>query len=281
MSSAGDTGRASSSRPRARALTNKHVIDEYEKFKNATDEGRVRRLLTALKEVYAVKRDQTGRPVADKEGRPEMDPDVIALIDQVETRTRTSNRSSWSTSARSTTRRTCSIRARGSTWRRSASTGRADRPLRPQRAEQGGQASRGRGPRISRRLPAGGDRRGAGGRGGQVKTGVARRTAVREGEPPGLRSRRAAFELTPTPGQISVVQQETGGIVQRPAHGAPIRPGNSGGPLVFREGEQAGVVYGINTLYLKGGFPGLRRLPGGADAGGAGDRSQDPRPAER
>lgn len=51
-----------------------------------------------------------------------------------------------------------------------------------------------------------------------------------------------------------MVQQETGGIYNA-QHTAPIRPGNSGGPLVFREGEQAGVVYGINTLYLKEDSP--------------------------
>ncbi|QDU39212.1 serine endoprotease [Maioricimonas rarisocia] len=59
----------------------------------------------------------------------------------------------------------------------------------------------------------------------------------------------SAFEVNTTPGEITIVQKETGDVhlVQ---HTAVVRPGNSGGPLVLRRGGMAGVVLGINTLIL-------------------------------
>ncbi|MFG0336151.1 MAG: trypsin-like peptidase domain-containing protein, partial [Maioricimonas sp. JB049] len=64
----------------------------------------------------------------------------------------------------------------------------------------------------------------------------------------------SAFEVNTTPGEITIVQKETGDVhlVQ---HTAVVRPGNSGGPLVLRRGGMAGVVLGINTLILTDDSP--------------------------
>ncbi|AMV18224.1 GYF domain-containing protein [Planctomyces sp. SH-PL14] len=240
--------------PEGHALTNKHVIDEYEKFENATDEGRVRRLLTSLKEVYAVKRDGTGRPVADKDGRPELDPDVIALIDQVETRIGHvepvlvvyfgSQHYPADLLYSSTRFDMAAIRI--------------DRPDQTAHFALSGQS---KAAKLSEVVAFGYP-----GVSQRAVTDEERAVVAAKSKPESLGEllfgkeshrdsfKASAFELTPTPGQISVVQQETGGIYNV-QHTAPIRPGNSGGPLVFREGEQAGVVYGINTLYLKEDSP--------------------------
>ncbi|WP_237228629.1 GYF domain-containing protein [Rubinisphaera sp. JC750] len=59
----------------------------------------------------------------------------------------------------------------------------------------------------------------------------------------------SAFDFVQTPGEVSVVQKETGDIYNI-QHTAAIRQGNSGGPLVYREGQSAGTVVGINTIFL-------------------------------
>ncbi len=64
----------------------------------------------------------------------------------------------------------------------------------------------------------------------------------------------SAFKLVHTGGEVSVVQQESGKneIIQ---HTAFVRQGNSGGPLVLREGSKAGVVVGVNTMVLRDASP--------------------------
>lgn len=64
----------------------------------------------------------------------------------------------------------------------------------------------------------------------------------------------SAFDFVQTPGEVSVVQKETGDIYNI-QHTAAIRQGNSGGPLVYREGNTAGTVVGINTIFLSHDAP--------------------------
>lgn len=57
----------------------------------------------------------------------------------------------------------------------------------------------------------------------------------------------SAYNYVSTAGTISVIQEEAGGVFNA-QHTAKISSGNSGGPLVFRGGTTSGVVFGINTL---------------------------------
>lgn len=66
--------------------------------------------------------------------------------------------------------------------------------------------------------------------------------------------KNSAFDFVQTPGEVSVVQKETGDIFNI-QHTAAIRQGNSGGPLVYREGKTAGTVVGINTIFLSHDAP--------------------------
>ncbi|HCS51629.1 GYF domain-containing protein [Rubinisphaera sp.] len=59
----------------------------------------------------------------------------------------------------------------------------------------------------------------------------------------------SAFDFVQTPGEVSVVQKEAGDVYNV-QHTAAIRQGNSGGPLVYRKGNSAGTVIGINTSFL-------------------------------
>jgi len=59
--------------------------------------------------------------------------------------------------------------------------------------------------------------------------------------------KESALEVNATAGEVNVIQQEAGGIYNI-QHDATIRSGNSGGPLVLQEGDKAGVVFAINTL---------------------------------
>ncbi|MDB5345067.1 MAG: serine endoprotease [Schlesneria sp.] len=60
-----------------------------------------------------------------------------------------------------------------------------------------------------------------------------------------------SFEVSTTSGEVEQIQEETGGIVHA-KHSARISWGNSGGPLVLREGKP-GTVFGINTQYIPKG----------------------------
>lgn len=64
------------------------------------------------------------------------------------------------------------------------------------------------------------------------------------------RTKESAMQVVATSGDISVIQREVGNYFNI-QHTATIRPGNSGGPLVIREGRNAGVVLGINTEIFK------------------------------
>jgi hypothetical protein len=60
-----------------------------------------------------------------------------------------------------------------------------------------------------------------------------------------------SFEVSTTSGEVEQIQEETGGIFHA-KHSARISWGNSGGPLVLREGKP-GTVFGINTQYIPKG----------------------------
>lgn len=60
-----------------------------------------------------------------------------------------------------------------------------------------------------------------------------------------------SFEVSTTSGEVEQIQAETGSIVHA-KHSARISWGNSGGPLVLREGKP-GTVFGINTQYIPKG----------------------------
>jgi hypothetical protein len=63
--------------------------------------------------------------------------------------------------------------------------------------------------------------------------------------------KKGAFEVSTTSGEVEQIQEETGGIFHA-KHSARISWGNSGGPLVLREGKP-GTVFGINTQYIPKG----------------------------
>lgn len=236
------------------ALTNKHVIDEHEKFHNATDDGRPDRLISTLKTSYGYKRNAAGEPVLDKEGKPEPNPLVTGLLDAFRTRV-----------SQIEPKLVVYFGKRHFPATLVYSSSRFDMAVvkidRPSQTSVYGLSSRNEVPKLTEVVAFGFP-------GVSQKPITDEEIAVVEAKAKkeslselffGTKDHRdaykaSAFDLTPTPGQISIIPQESGGIYHA-QHTAPIRQGNSGGPLVFRQGEAAGIVYGINTLYLKSDSP--------------------------
>ncbi|AMV18440.1 GYF domain-containing protein [Planctomyces sp. SH-PL14] len=234
------------------ALTNRHVIDDHRAYLKSTPEGRVSRLTSSLKASYGIKRE-AGRIAVDKDGKPQPDPEMHAIIDAYVKKidrikpvlmtyfggkgfpselVHTSRRFDmavlkiertespyFALSNSSTTAKLSAVLAFGFPGVAQLAVTDEEQAIAKARSE----------PKTAAELFFG-------------------KESHRD------TYKTSGFELTPTPGEISVVQEESGGLYNA-QHTAPIRPGNSGGPLVFRNGQSSGVVYGINTMYLKNDSP--------------------------
>jgi len=235
------------------ALTNKHVIEEHEKFDNATDNGRIKRLTSTLKTSYGFKRSADGEPIL-KDGQPEPNLFVTGLLEAFESRV-----------AQIEPKLVVYFGKRHYPAKLVYASSRFDMAVvkidRPSQTSVFALSSRSETPKLTEVVAFGFP-------GVSQKPITDEEIAIVEAKAKkeslselffGTKDHRdaykaSAFDLTPTPGQISIIPQESGGIYHA-QHTAVIRPGNSGGPLVFRHGDAAGVVYGINTLFLRNDAP--------------------------